>query len=114
MLPGTSLLLAGVSGGLLLRRVLATLGAESEPARSALDQASLSVGDLPAGLSVSGDGRTFSTFGLGSELQLATAAGSIPLITASSLLMAGIVVLFNRLVWLPLYRMAETRYTLDR
>lgn len=63
---------------------------------------------------VSGDGRTFSTFGLGSELQLATAAGSIPLITASSLLMAGIVVLFNRLVWLPLYRMAETRYTLDR
>ncbi len=63
---------------------------------------------------VSGDGRTFATFGLGSELQLATAAGSIPMITASSLLMAGLVVLFNRLVWLPLYRMAETRYTLDR
>jgi NitT/TauT family transport system permease protein len=63
---------------------------------------------------VSGDGRTFATFGLGSELQLATAAGSIPLITASSLLMAGLVVLFNRIVWLPLYRMAETRYTLDR
>jgi sugar (pentulose or hexulose) kinase len=58
VLPDTSLLLAGVSGGLLLRRVLAALGAESEPARSALDHASLSVGDLPAGLSVSGDGRT--------------------------------------------------------
>jgi sugar (pentulose or hexulose) kinase len=58
VLPGTSLLLAGISGGLLLRRVLAALGAESEPARSALDQASLGVGDLPAGLSVSGDGRT--------------------------------------------------------
>ena len=58
VLPDTSLLLAGVSGGLLLRRVLAALGAESEPARSVLDQASLSVGDLPAGLSVSGDGRT--------------------------------------------------------
>ncbi len=58
VLPDTSLLLAGVSGGLLLRRVLAVLGAESEPARSALDHASLSVGDLPAGLSVSGDGRT--------------------------------------------------------
>jgi sugar (pentulose or hexulose) kinase len=57
VLPDTSLLLAGVSGGLLLRRVLAALGAESEPARSALDHASLSVGDLPAGLSVSG-GRT--------------------------------------------------------
>jgi len=58
VLPDTSLLLAGVSGGLLLRRVLAALGAESEPARSALDHASLSVAGLPAGLSVSGDGRT--------------------------------------------------------
>ena len=58
VLPDTSLLLAGVSGGLLLRRVLAALGAESEPARTALDHASLSVGDLPAGLSVTGDGRS--------------------------------------------------------
>jgi hypothetical protein len=58
VLPDTSLLLAGVSGGLLLRRVLAALGAESEDARAALDRASLSVGDLPAGLSVTGDGRT--------------------------------------------------------
>jgi sugar (pentulose or hexulose) kinase len=58
VLPGTSLLLAGVSGGLLLRRVLAALGAESADARAALDQASLSVGELPAGLTVTGDGRT--------------------------------------------------------
>jgi sugar (pentulose or hexulose) kinase len=58
VLPDTSLLLAGVSGGLLLRRVLAALGAESGNARAALDQASLGVGDLPAGLSVTGDGRT--------------------------------------------------------
>jgi sugar (pentulose or hexulose) kinase len=58
VLPDTSLLLAGVSGGLLLRRVLAALGAESEQARAALDHASLSVGELPAGLSVTGDGRT--------------------------------------------------------
>ena len=58
VLPDTSLLLAGISGGLLLRRVLAALGAEAEPPRSMLDHASLSVGDLPAGLSVSGDGRT--------------------------------------------------------
>jgi sugar (pentulose or hexulose) kinase len=58
VLPGTSLLLAGVSGGLLLRRVLAALGAESADARAALDRASLSVGELPAGLSVTGDGRT--------------------------------------------------------
>ena len=57
VLPDTSLLLAGVSGGLLLRRVLAALGAESKHARSVLDHASLSVAGLPAGLSVSGDGR---------------------------------------------------------
>jgi sugar (pentulose or hexulose) kinase len=58
VLPGTSLLLAGVSGGLLLRRVLAALGAEAGQARAELDHASLSVGELPAGLSVTGDGRT--------------------------------------------------------
>ena len=58
VLPDTSLLLAGVSGGLLLRRVLAALGAESQEARAVLDRASLSVGGLPAGLSVTGDGRT--------------------------------------------------------
>ncbi len=58
VLPGTSLLLAGVSGGLLLRRVLTALGSQAEPARSALDHASMVVGDLPAGLSVTGDGRT--------------------------------------------------------
>lgn len=58
VLPDTSLLLAGVSGGLLLRRVLAALGAGSGNARAALDQASLGIGDLPAGLSVTGDGRT--------------------------------------------------------
>ncbi|MGD0241968.1 MAG: FGGY family carbohydrate kinase [Streptosporangiaceae bacterium] len=57
VLPGTSLMLAGVSGGLLLRRVLAALGAEAEPARTALDQASLAVTELPDGLSVAGDGR---------------------------------------------------------
>jgi len=58
VLPDTSLLLAGASGGLLLRRVLASLGAETGAARAALDHASLSVRELPAGLSVTGDGRT--------------------------------------------------------
>lgn len=62
---------------------------------------------------VSGGGRTYATFGLGSELQLATSANDIPMIAASSLLMAGLVVLFNRLVWMPLYRVAEQRYNLE-
>jgi NitT/TauT family transport system permease protein len=61
----------------------------------------------------SGQGGAYFTFGLGSELQLATNAQNIPLIAASSLLMAGLVVLLNRLVWVPLYRMAETKYTLE-
>ncbi len=58
VLPGMSLLLAGVHGGLLLRRVLVALGSESAEARAILDHASLSVSDLPSGLSVAGDGRT--------------------------------------------------------
>ncbi|HET8714924.1 MAG TPA: ABC transporter permease subunit [Holophagaceae bacterium] len=62
---------------------------------------------------VSGGGHTYATFGLGSELQLATSANNLPMVAASSLLMAGLVVLFNRLVWVPLYRMAEQRYTLE-
>ena len=62
---------------------------------------------------VSGGGRTHATFGLGSELQLATSANNLPMIAASSLLMAGLVVLFNRLVWVPLYRVAEQRYNLE-
>lgn len=62
---------------------------------------------------ISGGGNTYLTFGLGSELQLATSANNLPMVAASSLLMAGLVVLFNRLVWVPLYRVAEQRYTLE-
>jgi len=57
VLPETSLLLAGISGGLLLRRVLTALGAEADDARAALDEESLKARGLPPGLSVSGDGR---------------------------------------------------------
>jgi sugar (pentulose or hexulose) kinase len=58
VLPDTSLLLAGVSGGLLLRRVLTALGAQTAAARAALDQASLRIAELPPGLEVTGDGRS--------------------------------------------------------
>jgi sugar (pentulose or hexulose) kinase len=58
VVPGTTLLLAGVSGGLLLRRVLGALGADSPEQRVRLDEASAGVTVLPAGLSVTGDGRT--------------------------------------------------------
>ena len=58
--------------------------------------------------------QTLRTLGLGAEVVLATDRGSMPDLAASALLMAGLVVLFNRLVWGPLYRLAETRYALNR
>jgi sugar (pentulose or hexulose) kinase len=58
VIPGSTFLLAGVSGGLLLRRVLGALGADSPQAREALDAASCEVPTLPSGLAVEGDGRT--------------------------------------------------------
>ncbi|MEI2698167.1 MAG: ABC transporter permease subunit [Microthrixaceae bacterium] len=58
--------------------------------------------------------QTFSTFGLGALLQQTTDAGNFPLLTACALLMAGLVVVFNRLVWVPLYKLAETRYSVTR
>jgi sugar (pentulose or hexulose) kinase len=58
VVPGSTFLLAGVSGGLLLRRVLTALGADHPQARDALDAASCEVSVLPSGLSVDGDGRT--------------------------------------------------------
>ena len=58
VVPGATFLLAGVSGGLLLRRVLAALGAETPRARAALDAASCEVPAVPSGLAVEGDGRT--------------------------------------------------------
>jgi sugar (pentulose or hexulose) kinase len=58
VVPGTTFLLAGASGGLLLRRVLSALGADSPSAREALDAAACEVAALPPGLAVRGDGRT--------------------------------------------------------
>ena len=58
VLPGTTLVLGGARGGLLLRRVLAALGALGPGALDSLDQAALEVGELPPGLAVSGAGPT--------------------------------------------------------
>ncbi len=58
VLPETSLVLGGARGGLLLRRILAALGATGSPERDHLDQAALAVGELPLGLEVSGAGPT--------------------------------------------------------
>lgn len=58
VLPDTTLLLGGVRGGLLLRRVLGALGATGAPERDRLDSAALAVDALPPGLEISGAGPT--------------------------------------------------------
>ena len=72
ILADTSFLLAGGSGGLLLRRVLAALGADSPAARAALDAAGCEIATLPAGLTVSGDGRT------GDDVVIRVSEGATP------------------------------------
>lgn len=59
-------------------------------------------------------GQTHSTFGLGAIVTQAAGEENIPLLAAAAILMAILVVLFNRLVWAPLYRLAETRYSLNQ
>ena len=58
VLPDTTLLLGGVRGGLLLRRVLGALGATGAAERDRLDSAALAVDVLPPGLEISGAGPT--------------------------------------------------------
>jgi NitT/TauT family transport system permease protein len=63
---------------------------------------------------VSFRGRVLSTPGLGSRISEATERGDFPLLAASTVVMAVVVVAFNRTVWRRLYRLAETRFALGR
>jgi NitT/TauT family transport system permease protein len=58
-------------------------------------------------------GETLSAFGLGSTISHATTSGNFSLLCAAVLTMAMFVVLLNRLFWKRLYRLAESRYSLD-
>lgn len=57
-------------------------------------------------------GQTLSTTGLGSLIARATNSGDFGLLLAATILLASIVVLFNRFVWRPLTVAAEKRFTL--
>jgi NitT/TauT family transport system permease protein len=57
--------------------------------------------------------QTKSTIGLGALITDAANKGNFPLLLASTLVMAGIVITGNRLVWRRLYGLAATRYRLD-
>jgi NitT/TauT family transport system permease protein len=57
--------------------------------------------------------RILSTFGLGAQISSATDSGRFDQLLLSTIVMAALVVSVNRLVWRPLYRLAETRYRLE-
>ena len=56
---------------------------------------------------------TFVAFGLGSMISQATAAGNFNLLCAAVVTMAAFVVMVNRFFWKWLYRLAESRYSLN-
>jgi NitT/TauT family transport system permease protein len=58
-------------------------------------------------------GRVVEAPGLGSTISRASDAGRFDLLLASTLIMATVVVLINRLLWRRLYRLASTRYKLE-
>jgi len=58
-------------------------------------------------------GRIVSTVGLGSTISRASDAGRYDVLLASTLVMATVVVLINRLVWRRLYRLASSRFKLE-
>ena len=59
-------------------------------------------------------GSVHATAGLGARISLAAAAGDFPTLAAAVVVMALVVVLFNRTVWRRLHRLAEERYSLAR
>jgi NitT/TauT family transport system permease protein len=59
-------------------------------------------------------GRTLQTFGLGSTITRATLTGNFPLLAAGVLTMSAALIILNRAVWRPLYRLAESKYALNR
>ena len=56
---------------------------------------------------------TLTTLGLGAQISAASDYGNFPVLLAATIIMALMVVTINRLVWRPLYRLAETKYRLD-
>ena len=57
-------------------------------------------------------GRVLQTTGLGAQISQATADGDSQVLLLATIVMAIMVVTINRLVWRPLFRLAETRYRL--
>ncbi len=56
--------------------------------------------------------RTLTAFGLGEQISAATDAGRFAVLLMATIVMALMVVTINRLVWRPLFRLAEAKYRL--
>ena len=56
--------------------------------------------------------QTLETTGLGAQISAATDQGQFPILLLGTILISLMVVTTNRLVWRPLFRLAETRYKL--
>jgi NitT/TauT family transport system permease protein len=59
-------------------------------------------------------GDVVQAWGLGAQINQATSEANFPLLAASVLVMAAVVVLFNRLVWRRFYELAERRFSLNK
>ena len=57
--------------------------------------------------------QTLMTKGLGAQISAASSSGDFPTLLLATIIMALMVVTINRLVWRPLYHLAETKYRLD-
>jgi len=57
--------------------------------------------------------QTLKTLGLGAQISAASAHADYPTLLLATIIMALMVVTINRLVWRPLYRLAETKYRLE-
>jgi NitT/TauT family transport system permease protein len=58
-------------------------------------------------------GSTLATLGLGAQISAASGDGNYPVLLTATMIMALMVVTINRLVWRPLYHLAETKYRLE-
>ncbi|HEX3473296.1 MAG TPA: ABC transporter permease subunit [Silvibacterium sp.] len=57
--------------------------------------------------------KTLTTLGLGGQISAASSQGNFPTLLMATIIMALMVVTINRLVWRPLYKVAETKYKLE-
>lgn len=65
-----------------------------------------------AGEYIKFQGKVLTATGLGSTITQASDIGDFPLLLASTIIMSLLVVTTNRLVWRPLYRLAQVKYQL--